>query len=75
MKKTAQILLVATLAIAASGCATWDKLSTREKGAAIGAGAGAVLVRPDGYVFGSSPDAVGAAGLLDALEAAVTHPA
>jgi 2-polyprenyl-6-methoxyphenol hydroxylase-like FAD-dependent oxidoreductase len=40
-----------------------------------GAGAAAVLVRPDGYVFGSAPDAGGAAGLLDALEAVVTHPA
>ena len=54
MKKTAQILLVATLAIAASGCATWDKLSTREKGAAIGAAvvvvasAAVVVVASDG---------------------------
>jgi 2-polyprenyl-6-methoxyphenol hydroxylase-like FAD-dependent oxidoreductase len=39
-----------------------------------GAAAGAALVRPDGYVFGSAPHAAGAAGLLDALEAAVTHP-
>ena len=55
MKKTAQILLVAMLAIAASGCATWDKLSTREKGAAIGAGAGAVAgaVISNGGVLGT----------------------
>ena len=35
------ILAAATLAVAVTGCSTWDSLGEREKGTVIGAGAGA----------------------------------
>ena len=41
MRKTLAILSLASLAALASGCSTWDNLSRAEKGAVIGAGAGA----------------------------------
>ncbi|MCB1961105.1 MAG: glycine zipper 2TM domain-containing protein [Rhodocyclaceae bacterium] len=55
MNKTSQLLLAAALALAATGCSTWDKLSTREKGATIGASAGAVAgaVISNGGVLGT----------------------
>jgi 2-polyprenyl-6-methoxyphenol hydroxylase-like FAD-dependent oxidoreductase len=37
-------------------------------------GAGAVLVRPDAYVFGSAAEPAGAAGLVDALRQAIEGP-
>ncbi|NMG53832.1 glycine zipper 2TM domain-containing protein [Aromatoleum aromaticum] len=43
------------LAIAASGCATWDDMSSRERSAVIGAGVGgtAGAVMSDGGVLGT----------------------
>jgi len=45
------------IAFAASGCATWDNMSSREKsavtGAAVGGVAGAVAVITDGGILGT----------------------
>ncbi len=43
------------LAVAASGCATWEGMSARERSAAIGAGVGGVAgaVVTDGGVLGT----------------------
>ena len=35
------ILVASALAVAATGCSTWDNMGPRTKGTAIGAGAGA----------------------------------
>ena len=43
MRKTLAILSLASLAALTSGCSTWDNLSRAEKGAVIGAGAGAAV--------------------------------
>lgn len=37
------ILLTLILAVAISGCSTWEKLDRTEKGAVIGAGTGAAI--------------------------------
>lgn len=43
MNLSSKIISTAVLSIALSGCATWDNLSEREKGAAVGAGVGGVI--------------------------------
>ena len=55
MKTILASTLAAVVLIGASGCTTWDKLSQREKGAAIGVGVGAVTgaVLTDGNVLGT----------------------
>lgn len=43
MNLSSKILGAAVLSLALSGCATWDNLSEREKGAVVGAGVGGVI--------------------------------
>lgn len=49
------VLPAIVLMLAAGGCSTWDGMSSREKSAAIGAGAGGVAgsVITDGGVLGT----------------------
>lgn len=60
------ILAALVLAVGAAGCSTWDKLGTREKDTAIGAGAGAAggAILSGGSAAGTAAGAVigGAAG-------------
>lgn len=41
-RKSAVSLVVLALSVSLSACATWDKMSSREKSTAIGAGVGGV---------------------------------
>ena len=43
MKKFANALLAVSLLVSASGCATWDSMSTRQKQTVVGAGVGGVV--------------------------------
>ena len=43
MKKWIALLAVASLSTLATGCSTWNGMSRSDKGAVIGAGAGAVV--------------------------------
>jgi osmotically inducible lipoprotein OsmB len=54
------ILAASTLAIAVTGCSTWDRLGEREKGTAIGAGAGAAggAILSGGSVAGTAAGGV-----------------
>ncbi len=51
--RTSVVILV--LAFAATGCATWDSMSSRQKSAVVGAGVGGVAgaVVTDGGVLGT----------------------
>ncbi len=55
LNRVLRISLVLSVAVLASGCATWDGMSSREKSAVIGAGVGAVTgaVISDGGVLGT----------------------
>jgi osmotically inducible lipoprotein OsmB len=55
MTKSRSLVAAAVLALAASGCATWEGMSAREKSTAIGAGVGGVAgaVATDGGVLGT----------------------
>lgn len=43
MRRTAASLLIVALASLSTGCATWDRMSHREKSAATGAAVGGVV--------------------------------
>ncbi|MCK2088994.1 glycine zipper 2TM domain-containing protein [Thauera aromatica] len=53
--KTRTLISAALVVLAATGCATWDGMSSREKSAAIGAGVGGVAgaVVTDGGLLGT----------------------
>ncbi|MCK2126867.1 glycine zipper 2TM domain-containing protein [Thauera aromatica] len=53
--KTRTLISAALVVLAATGCATWDGMSSREKSAAIGAGVGGVAgaVVTDGGILGT----------------------
>lgn len=55
LQSIGKLIGIATLAVAAAGCSTWDGMSSRQKGAVTGAGLGGVAgaVITDGGVLGT----------------------